>query len=479
MGRKRKTVEAPKIEKNLPIKKRKFSFVKELDELDKFLRPHQTTCVQWGKEREKDACVKGGCIFSEPGTGKTLILIKIIIDDLIQCPTHKTLLILRVGCFDSWTQDLSLASDLLGKKYEMKPMKETTRSPILWTTPEYYRENVDLFRKLKFRRLVIDEADFLRNGEQTRTYDAIHDIQAEARWLMTGTPFHITQANVRHLFDLLHADETKGTIQPWENYVKRDRKDDLAKTDAFMKIPDKVRKVIPVAFSPEEKEEYLALFKQTVNVARTGQQGMFLKMISEVRQYASINESKADVIEKLIDKHPDENFIIFSTYTFSLIRLREVLYTDQSEYIDGSYNQKQRSVALKNARENPKIRVFYLSLLAAGISLNLTKFTRVIFLEPSHDPQNELQGMQRTHRIGQHKVVTVYWPLMENTMEERIYHISRIREAVSNEVLGDDTDTKKFNFERDDITFRRISFCEHYQNYNADAPGEDFFTITD
>ena len=65
-------------------------------------------------------------------------------------------------------------------------------------------------------------------------------------------------------------------------------------------------------------------------------------------------------------------------------------------------------------------RVLLLSLKAGGVGLNLTAASRVHILDPWWNPSVEEQAMDRVHRLGQTKAVTVRRYVARGTVEERM-----------------------------------------------------------
>ena len=77
--------------------------------------------------------------------------------------------------------------------------------------------------------------------------------------------------------------------------------------------------------------------------------------------------------------------------------------------IDGSTanNYRQKAVDHFNDEES-NIDVMLLSTKAAGVGLTLTGADRAIIYDPSWNPADDAQAVDRCYRIGQKKPVTVY-----------------------------------------------------------------------
>ena len=84
---------------------------------------------------------------------------------------------------------------------------------------------------------------------------------------------------------------------------------------------------------------------------------------------------------------------------------------------------------------NPDIFVFLLSTRAGGLGINLTAADTVIFYESDWNPTMDLQAMDRAHRLGQTKDVTVYRFVCRETIEENIIRRAREKETVQQLVM--------------------------------------------
>lgn len=63
---------------------------------------------------------------------------------------------------------------------------------------------------------------------------------------------------------------------------------------------------------------------------------------------------------------------------------------------------------------------FLLSTRAGGLGINLTAADTVIFYDSDWNPTVDQQAMDRAHRLGQTRQVTVYRLIARGTIEERI-----------------------------------------------------------
>jgi len=117
--------------------------------------------------------------------------------------------------------------------------------------------------------------------------------------------------------------------------------------------------------------------------------------------------------------------LIFSTWTRVLDILGALLEEAlQISFLrlDGStpVGERQEMIDRFNALGS-EIPVFLLSTRAGGLGINLTSADTVILHDPDWNPSLDAQAVDRCHRIGQTKPVTVYKLVAEGTVDERIY----------------------------------------------------------
>jgi len=79
----------------------------------------------------------------------------------------------------------------------------------------------------------------------------------------------------------------------------------------------------------------------------------------------------------------------------------------------------------------PDIFIFILSTRAGGLGINLTAADTVIFYDHDWNPSNDAQAMDRAHRLGQTRQVTVYRLITRGTIDERIVQLARVKKDVS------------------------------------------------
>lgn len=103
--------------------------------------------------------------------------------------------------------------------------------------------------------------------------------------------------------------------------------------------------------------------------------------------------------------------------------------------LDGSTKLEDRRDTVADFQSNPEIFVFLLSTRAGGLGINLTAADTVIFYDSDWNPTIDSQAMDRAHRLGQTRQVTVYRLITRGTIEERIRKRALQKEEVQRVVI--------------------------------------------
>ena len=114
--------------------------------------------------------------------------------------------------------------------------------------------------------------------------------------------------------------------------------------------------------------------------------------------------------------------------------------------LDGSTKLEDRRDTVHDFQTRPEIFIFLLSTRAGGLGINLTSADTVIFYDSDWNPTIDSQAMDRAHRLGQTKQVTVYRMITRGTIEERIRKRAMQKEEVQKVVItGGDGSGVDFN----------------------------------
>ncbi|KOO24372.1 snf2 family DNA-dependent ATPase, partial [Chrysochromulina tobinii] len=106
--------------------------------------------------------------------------------------------------------------------------------------------------------------------------------------------------------------------------------------------------------------------------------------------------------------------------------------------LDGGTPVAERQVKIdKFQAADSKIFAFLLSTRAGGQGINLTAADTVILHDLDWNPQLDRQAVDRAHRLGQRRAVTVYKLVTASTVEESIVQLQHRKRILGNAVLDE------------------------------------------
>jgi SNF2 family DNA or RNA helicase len=232
------------------------------------------------------------------------------------------------------------------------------------------------------------------------------------------------------------------------------------------KIGDTVINANPLVF-------LLRLRQMTIHPWMVLPQDKFQEKIKSVQSVQTVEEANKKFVwsAKLkyllndintnLRRNPNEKSLVFSQFTRALnlveLALRIQGWISESDYqnelrkynktnkrrpfeyenrlryvrIDGSSSNEEREDAMRQLRNEPNVKLALLSLRAAGEGLNLISANNVYFLDLYFNPQVHAQAIDRTHRIGQEKVVKVKMIVINNTIEDEIRKLLNFKENLA------------------------------------------------
>ena len=106
-------------------------------------------------------------------------------------------------------------------------------------------------------------------------------------------------------------------------------------------------------------------------------------------------------------------------------------------FLHGGLARTARDKMVKEFQESEDAPpVFVLSLKAGGTGLNLTRATHVFHYDRWWNPAVEDQATDRTHRIGQTRIVQVHKFVTAGTMEEKVDRMLEEKKDLADRVVG-------------------------------------------
>lgn len=151
------------------------------------------------------------------------------------------------------------------------------------------------------------------------------------------------------------------------------------------------------------------------------------------------DSGKMQVLDALLRrlKREGHKVLVYSQFTKVMDILENYVQTTGFKYVrlDGQSALADRRDMVAEWQTDDELFVFLLSTRAGGVGINLTAADTVIFFDSDWNPTVDSQAMDRAHRLGQERPVTVYRLLARGTIEERIRSRALQKERINDLVI--------------------------------------------
>ena len=153
-----------------------------------------------------------------------------------------------------------------------------------------------------------------------------------------------------------------------------------------------------------------------------------------------MDSGKVKVLEGLLKTYKlrGEKVLVFSQFVQVLNILELVLETLQIAFfrLDGQTKIEERQTMIDQYHSDTEITVFLLSTKAGGAGINLACANKVIIVDSSFNPQDDIQAENRAHRVGQTSEVEVVRLVSQSTIEEDIHTLGLTKLLLDDRVAG-------------------------------------------
>jgi SNF2 family DNA or RNA helicase len=361
------------------------------------------------------------------------------------------------------------------------PSRERSAAPladsdVVVTTYALLRRDVEALAAIRFRCVVLDEAQNIKNADAATTR-AAGRLDASMRLALTGTP---VENRLRELWSLASFTNPGilGTVRGFETRFERpiatDRGSPLAgrlravmrpfllrrtKGEVLRELPPKTEIDRIVTLARADKRVYDALAHSVrASVAKDLRKRNGLSSLSVFTALMRLRQMACDprLVDPRLERDGFESAkraaflelvrelvaegrraLVFSQFVQLLTLWRQDLDREQIayEYLDGQTTRRDEVVSRFQEGTAP---LFLISLKAGGAGLNLTAADTVIHCDPWWNPAVEDQATDRAYRIGQDKPVTVVRLVARGTIEEKILSLKEKKRELTRAVIGDD-----------------------------------------
>ncbi|KAK4190665.1 putative Chromodomain-helicase-DNA-binding protein [Podospora australis] len=390
-----------------------------------------------------------------------------------------------------WAPDLRVvayyggrASQTLSLNYELFPNQKQARDLKAHVVIMSYdsakdTETKSRFSSVKWAGLIVDEAQALKNDENT-LYKALNQMNIPFKLLLTGTPL---QNNKRELFNLVQFVDPEKKAEKMDQEFAEITSENLPKLhqkirEYFLRrtkaqvltfLPPMAQIVIPVSMTVLQEKLCRSVMERNPQLIRSifasagklkpTERGSLSNILMQLRKclchpfiYSQAIEdrtvsaelarrnlveasSKLMLLEIMLPKLKERGHrvLIFSQFLEQLTILEDFLVGMKlkHERLDGSQSsmEKQKKIDAFNA-PNSEIFAMLLSTRAGGVGINLATADTVIIMDPDWNPHQDIQALSRAHRIGQLKKVLCFQLMTVDSAEEKILQIGRKKLAL-------------------------------------------------
>lgn len=157
-----------------------------------------------------------------------------------------------------------------------------------------------------------------------------------------------------------------------------------------------------------------------------------------------------DIITLCGDMNMTHKIIVFAQFRSTIDFIISDLNTHKPfikiSRIDGSTKPELRAKIAQDFNSSDT-NILLATTATGGLGLNLTGADTVVMYEHDWNPFNDLQAMDRAHRIGQKKTVNVYRLITKDTYEQAIMNLQNFKLFVSSKIV----DSKNEEWDVEDV----------------------------
>ena len=435
------------------------------------LRPYQIKGYQWLKFLYHHKF--GACLADDMGLGKTIQAISLL--ESLKDEISQVLIACPVSILLNWQSEFKKFSTLDPIIYHGGSREIPDDAKIILTSYGVLRrEYTTTFSNRHFDLFIMDEVQHLKNFRSIGSF-AARSIKSNFRLCLTGTP---VENNIIEFFNILdlsipgvwgsnkffrNKDLQKNRLVARKTaspYILRRTKDQVLDD-----LPPKMESYVYLEFTEQERASYVnqlvQIREKLINEPSSKRYGEILKNLLRLRQAclwqgdtqglkkgfipnpSKLSSTKIRFLIDQLEQILEENHqcIIFSQFTTYLDMIQHYVREKNWKFsrIDGTMTapSRQKQVELFQNGDN---KIFLISLKAGGVGLNLTAASYVFVMDPWWNPAVENQAIDRAHRIGQKNTLTVYRPIIKNSVEEKVLDLQKSKKELFSELLSSESD---------------------------------------
>ena len=284
---------------------------------------------------------------------------------------------------------------------------------------------------LYFDLVLLDEAQRIKNRNST-TSEVVRSIPRSRSWALTGTPIENSVEDLVSIFEFLSPGHLRDDMHlkslghATRDHILRRTKDKVLKD-----MPPRLYRHADLDLTPEQRASYKAAEEEgVVHLADLGEsvtvQHVF-ELVLRLKQICNFDpvtgsSCKLERLEADMEEivASGQKAIVFSQWVSTLDVISEKLARFNPVEYHGRIASNRRDGVIDPFKNDPKCGMILMSYGAGAVGLNL-QFCHYVFLfDRWWNPAVEDQAINRAHRLGVKKAVTVTRMMAVETIEQRI-----------------------------------------------------------
>jgi len=422
----------------------------------------------------------GGLLADEMGVGKTAQAIALLTRLKEEESLTPTLIVLPKTLIPNWHQELRRFAPSIQRIWEHAgPGRSRSHDflsgmEVVLTTYETARSDQVLLGKIDWKVVIADEAQFIKNPTAARTA-VLKALKARQPLALTGTPVENGLIEFWCIMDYVRS----GLLRSWSDFRREyarplvqagdeSRRSELVeellhrlephylrrlKAEVMRGLPEKSVERIQVPLGKLQEERYRAIISEAREQGRDAVLGAITKLLMTCSHpragfgdWEDVDEQElgaecpklAATLEILQQvRSRDEKAVIFTTWKSTQKILQRAIWADlgiSANIVNGDLTTRRQEV-IDDFRRQSGFGVMILGPEVAGFGLNLVEANHVIHYTRPWNPAKENQATDRVHRRGQGKPVTVYYPIVTGTVEDKLAQLLADKEQLAHDVL--------------------------------------------
>jgi len=328
--------------------------------------------------------------------------------------------------------------------------------------------------------MILDEAHYIKNHKSIRgkiLKDIGKNYPPERVWLLTGTPIANRPMDYYNLLSLINSPVSNNWVHFAKRYCdgRRFKKggryiwvtdgasnlDELAvktrrtilrrKKEDVLDLPDKL--ITPIYLELENTDGYEAVWDEYLEKRKKeGRKGNPQKELVEMtllRTFIAMETVPHSIAKAEEAIEAGRKVIIFCNFSDEIDSfLRH--FGSKAVCVRGGMSDSKKQASVDRFQEDDSCKVFVGQIKAAGVGLTLTAAEVVIMNSLDWVPGNHEQAEDRAYRIGQNKMVNIYYMLMDKTIDNLVWKILNHKKKIIGTIMGENEIIEEFLKEIDD-----------------------------